>query len=191
MARVEDLVEERRIGAAGVLRAELDVLAEALACEHHLLDARRAPRPASCGACASCEGPTSRGTCGCAGARRLRPPPTRCRCRRGSRGRARRRWAARSRAGPRRARPDALGDRAHGGEIVGRRGGEARLDDVDPEARERARDLELLGRRHRRAGRLLPVAQRRIEDAYVAVAIASTSALLLASCSLTRASARS
>ena len=47
----------------------------------------------------------------------------------------------------------------------GRGGREAGLDDVDLEARELAGDLELLGGGQAGAGRLLPVAQGRVEDA--------------------------
>ena len=78
-----------------------------------------------------------------------------------------------------RASAHLLGDRPHRREVVGRRGREARLDDVDPEPRERSRDLELLGRRHRRARRLLAVAQRRVEDAYVPVRSLIAIALIL------------
>ena len=49
-------------------------------------------------------------------------------------------------------------------EVARRRGGEARLDHVDAEVAQRPRDLELLPEVHRRAGRLLAVAQRGVED---------------------------
>ena len=62
--------------------------------------------------------------------------------------------------GPSTWRPDGL-DRL---EVARRRGGEAGLDHVDAELAERARDLELLLEVHRRAGRLLAVAQRGVED---------------------------
>ena len=50
-------------------------------------------------------------------------------------------------------------------EVAGRGGREAGLDDVDLEARELAGDLELLGGGQPGAGRLLAVAQGRVEDA--------------------------
>ena len=58
-----------------------------------------------------------------------------------------------------------LRDPAHGLEIAVGGGRKARLDHVDAEAHELARDLELLGGGQARAGRLLPVPERRIEDA--------------------------
>ena len=57
------------------------------------------------------------------------------------------------------------GDPLDGLEVAGRSGREAGLDDVDLEARELAGDLELLRRGQSGAGRLLAVAQRRVEDA--------------------------
>ena len=59
-----------------------------------------------------------------------------------------------------------LGDALDGLEVAGRRGREARLDDVDVEAHELAGDLDLLGDGQPGAGRLLAVAQGRVEDAY-------------------------
>src|SRR6185369_6332777 len=59
---------------------------------------------------------------------------------------------------------DRLGDLFHGVEIIRRRRREARLDHVHAESRECTRDFELLFARHRRARRLLSVAQRRVED---------------------------
>ncbi len=52
-------------------------------------------------------------------------------------------------------------------EVAGRGDREARLDDVDAKARELVGDLELLGGVQRDAGRLLAVAQGRVEDADV------------------------
>ena len=66
---------------------------------------------------------------------------------------------------------DALRDCPHRRKVVGRRRRKTSLDDVDPEPSEGAGDLELLGRRHRCARRLLAVAQRRVEDAYVTLRI--------------------
>lgn len=63
--------------------------------------------------------------------------------------------------------PDLDGDGAHGVEVVGRGGRESRLDDVDAEARELARDDELLGAGHGGPRGLLPVAERGVEDAHV------------------------
>ena len=59
---------------------------------------------------------------------------------------------------------DLAGDRLDGLEVAGRGDREAGLDDVDAEARELVRDLELLARVERDARRLLAVAQRRVED---------------------------
>ena len=64
-------------------------------------------------------------------------------------------------------RDSALGllrDPPDGLEVAGRCGRKAGLDDVDPEPRELARDLELLGGGQAGAGRLLAVAERRVED---------------------------
>ena len=58
-----------------------------------------------------------------------------------------------------------LGDPVDGVEVAGRGGREAGLDDVHVEAHELARDLELLLGGQRGAGRLLAVAQGRVEDA--------------------------
>ena len=58
-------------------------------------------------------------------------------------------------------------DGLDGREVVGRGGREAGLNDVDAEARERARDLELLGGVHGGAGRLFTVAERGVEDSNV------------------------
>ena len=57
--------------------------------------------------------------------------------------------------------PADRGDRL---EVTRRRGGEPRLDHVDAQLPERPRHLELLPEVHRRAGRLLAVAQRGVED---------------------------
>src|ERR1043165_8140088 len=62
---------------------------------------------------------------------------------------------------------DLAGDRAHGLEVTGGRRWKAGLDDIYAEPRQRARDLELLGVRHRRARRLLAVAQRGVEDSNI------------------------
>ena len=59
---------------------------------------------------------------------------------------------------------DLPGDRLDGLEVAGRGDREPGLDDVDAEARELMGDLELLGRVQRDAGRLLAVAQGRVED---------------------------
>ena len=58
-----------------------------------------------------------------------------------------------------------LGDPPDRLEVAGRGGREAGLDDVDLEAGELAGDLELLGGGQAGAGRLLAVAQGRVEDA--------------------------
>ena len=58
-----------------------------------------------------------------------------------------------------------LGDPPDRLEVAGRGGREAGLDDVDPETGELAGDLELLGGGQAGAGRLLAVAERRVEDA--------------------------
>ena len=58
------------------------------------------------------------------------------------------------------------GDRLDRLEVARRGDREAGLDDVDAEARELVRDLQLLARVERDAGRLLAVAQRRVEDQY-------------------------
>ena len=63
---------------------------------------------------------------------------------------------------------DALGDRAHRLEIALRGNGKARLDDVDAHGVEAVGDLELLLEGHGRAGALLAVAQRGVEDADMA-----------------------
>ena len=57
-----------------------------------------------------------------------------------------------------------LGDPPDRLEVAGRGGREAGLDHVDLEPRELARDLELLGGGQAGAGRLLAVAQGRVED---------------------------
>ena len=56
--------------------------------------------------------------------------------------------------------------RLDGLEVAGRGDREAGLDDVDAQARELVGDLELLAGVERDAGRLLAVAQRRVEDQY-------------------------
>ena len=62
---------------------------------------------------------------------------------------------------------DLAGDRLHRLEVAGRGDREAGLDDVDAQPRELVGDLELLGRVQRDARRLLAVAQRGVEDLYV------------------------
>src|SRR5690606_11353905 len=62
-----------------------------------------------------------------------------------------------------------LGDALHGGEIVGRGGREARLDDVHTESRKCACHLELLVGGKRGARRLLAVSQRGGENSDVIV----------------------
>ena len=59
---------------------------------------------------------------------------------------------------------DLAGDRLDGLEVARRGDREAGLDDVDAQPRELVGDLELLGRVERDARRLLAVAQRRVED---------------------------
>ena len=61
---------------------------------------------------------------------------------------------------------DLARDRLHRLEVARRGDREAGLDDVDAEPRELVGDLQLLGRVQRDAGRLLAVAQRRVEDQY-------------------------
>ena len=60
-------------------------------------------------------------------------------------------------------------DAAHGFEIVRRCGGEPGFDDVHAEAGERAGHFQFFGRGHRRARRLLAIAQGSVEDADVVV----------------------
>src|SRR5205814_8582177 len=57
-------------------------------------------------------------------------------------------------------------DRLHGLEVAGRGDREAGLDDVRAQPRELVRDLDLLHAVERDAGRLLAVAQGRVEDSY-------------------------
>ena len=64
---------------------------------------------------------------------------------------------------------DARGDLPDGLELALRRDGKARLDDVDLEAGQLLRDLDLLGPGERDPGGLLAVAERGIEDAYYIV----------------------
>ena len=71
---------------------------------------------------------------------------------------------AAAREGGNRDAPDLLRDPVDCLPVAGRGGGEARLDDVDVEAHELARDLELLGGGEAGAGRLLAVAQGGVED---------------------------
>ena len=59
---------------------------------------------------------------------------------------------------------DVRGDRPHRLGVRLRRDREAGLDDVDAERRELARQLQLLVDPHRKAGRLLAVAQGGVED---------------------------
>lgn len=68
---------------------------------------------------------------------------------------------------PDRRVPHLDGDGSHGVEVVGGGGREARLDDVDAQAGELARDDELLGAGHGGPRRLLPVAEGGVEDAHV------------------------
>ncbi len=63
-------------------------------------------------------------------------------------------------------RADRVGDAGDGLGIAERGGGEAGLDHIDAELLQLARDDDLLLHVHRRAGRLLAVAQRRVEDLY-------------------------
>ena len=58
----------------------------------------------------------------------------------------------------------ALGDRGHGLEVALGGDRKSRLDDVDAHPVEAVGDLELLLEGHGRAGALLAVAQRRVED---------------------------
>ena len=58
-------------------------------------------------------------------------------------------------------------DRRHGFEVARRRRREPGLDEVDPQALQRPRDLQLLLDVQRDARRLLAVAQRRIENQYL------------------------
>src|SRR3954454_802456 len=58
----------------------------------------------------------------------------------------------------------ALGDEPDRLEVTGRGRRKSRLDDVDTERNQRVRDLQLFVDRHRRAGRLLTIAQCRVED---------------------------
>ena len=60
--------------------------------------------------------------------------------------------------------PDLGGNLAHGFGVGRRRDREAGLDDVHAERIELTRQLQLLGRAQRKPGRLLAVAQRRVED---------------------------
>src|SRR5689334_883843 len=62
--------------------------------------------------------------------------------------------------------PHRPGDRFDRVEVALAGDGEPGFDDVDPEACELLRDLELLGHVQRDAGRLLAIAQGRVEDAY-------------------------
>src|SRR6202030_185433 len=64
-------------------------------------------------------------------------------------------------------------------EVARGRDREARLDDVHAEPRELLGDLELLGRVERDAGRLLAVAQRRIQDQYPAGVIVHVASISL------------
>ena len=66
-------------------------------------------------------------------------------------------------------------------EIAGGGCREAGLDDVDPELVERTRDTQFLAERHAASGRLLTVAERRVENADAVVVFAGHSDLLAAS----------
>ena len=72
-----------------------------------------------------------------------------------------------------------FGDRLHGFEVAVAGDREPGLDDVDPEARELLRDLELLADVERDAGRLLAVPQGRVEDQHLVPYIWLTSVFLL------------
>ena len=61
---------------------------------------------------------------------------------------------------------DLAGDHLDGLEVTGRGDRKAGLDHIDAEPGELMRDLELLDGVERDAGRLLAVAQRRVEDQY-------------------------
>ena len=77
---------------------------------------------------------------------------------------------------------DAPGDLAHRLEIAARGDREAGLDDVDAHLVEQLGDLELLLERHGRAGALLAVAQRGVEDHdAILVAIAEPGCALISS----------
>ena len=58
------------------------------------------------------------------------------------------------------------GDLANGFEIAGRGDGEAGFDDVDAQIDQRLGELHFFVDVHARAGRLLAVAERGVEDAY-------------------------
>ena len=62
--------------------------------------------------------------------------------------------------------PHGRGHRVHGLRVGGRGDGEPGLEHVHAEGVERTRHPQLLGDRHREPGRLLAVAQRRVEDPY-------------------------
>ena len=62
---------------------------------------------------------------------------------------------------------DLAGDLLNGGKIIRGGGREPSFDHVHVQQLELLRKQELLLRRHREARRLLPIAQCRVEDAYV------------------------
>src|ERR687885_2180991 len=62
---------------------------------------------------------------------------------------------------------DLFGDRIHSFPVTRRGRRKARLDDIDLEPRQLACYLQFLVAGHRAARRLLPVAQRRVENAYM------------------------
>src|SRR5439155_11422231 len=72
---------------------------------------------------------------------------------------------------------DRLRDRGHRLRVAWRGDREAGLDDVDPQARELMRDLELFLHVERDSRRLLAIAQRRVEDEY-AVGLLPVAAVL-------------
>ena len=84
----------------------------------------------------------------------LHAPPRRGRCRRRGSGPGRRSTAPRT----------VWAICADGLEVAGRGDGEAGLDDVDAQVDQRLGDLHLLGQVHARAGRLLAVAERGVEN---------------------------
>ena len=73
-------------------------------------------------------------------------------------------FQAASQAADHRAIAELPGNLAHGLKVTGRRDREAGLDHVDPQLDKSPGDLELFGRVHAAAGRLLAVAQGRVED---------------------------
>ena len=64
----------------------------------------------------------------------------------------------------RRAITKLLGDRSHRFKVAGRGNWEPGLDDINPQFNEGLGHLELLGHGHAATGRLLAIAERRVED---------------------------